>query len=177
LYVLQVTVTCAIALAPTPIGWLDAAGALFISFVILATWVPEAVRTEALLSGRAPDKAQLHDVVLTVHWAAEHVLFAHATSEDNGDSPPHGQGLREDSDDFDLSPRLLESSGEWFPCRHISSIAVYHYGVNLIVEVDIFVPSGFTACMVSQATRRLRCLLEKEADIERCFVSTEVSAS
>jgi divalent metal cation (Fe/Co/Zn/Cd) transporter len=157
-----IIISLCVAFPDAPIEWLNQIGAILISAVILKTWVGEGWQTANKLTGVAPNAGQLKDILALVHWAARNSI------QEQGDNTTHTHTVPTTDATLAAAHKHDVSIAK---CNHVQQVQVYHFGSNLIVEVQLIMPGRLTTKEISATTHRLRELLEEEEDIERCFVT------
>ena len=172
-FALAVIIIClCVSFPDASLQWLNQVGALLISLVILKTWVGEGLATASKLTGVAPPEGQLQDILALVHWAARRSIEekpGHVSADAKLGQENDAGGVKSDATTDGVV--LVDPHRHDSECIHVQQVHVYHFGSNLIVEVQLVMPGYLTTQQVAAGMRQLRSLMEEEEDVERCFVT------
>jgi len=165
----------------------------FFLFFFYKYTIGEGAEQASKLTGMAPDEKQLKDILAIVHWAArtsipeemeeveeveevveedkeEEVAAGDADADADAATAPAPAPAPASSVTPPIQPHHHKHDVSTDKCNHVTKVQAYHFGSNLIVEVEIIMPN-LSTMEVASACKKLRELIEEEEDVERCFVT------
>jgi hypothetical protein len=145
----------------------------FFSFFFYKYTIGEGAEQASKLTGMAPDEKQLKDILAIVHWAARTSIpeeMEEVEEEDKEEEVAPAPAPAPASVTPPIQPHHHKHDVSTDKCNHVTKVQAYHFGSNLIVEVEIIMPN-LSTMEVASACKKLRELIEEEEDVERCFVT------